>query len=130
VGGHSARTEPSSLLALLASRQLFGCASWAQCKLDASGTPQFDNELYKGYLGPVSGEFLVAYDYGMGGLWGVVVAESADQIVTRYPEVVIAAERPAWMDDADFERLRREVLDINSRGDEGIFKAVVADRSK
>jgi hypothetical protein len=34
------------------------------------------------------------------------------------------------MDDAHFERLRRVALDINADEDEGIFKAVVADRSK
>ena len=75
-------------------------------------------------------EFLVVYDYGMGGLWAVVLADSVDQITTRYPEVKIATDRPAWMDDSDFERLRQEVADISVAEDQGIFKAVVADRSK
>ena len=83
-----------------------------------------------GNLKRVPSEFLVVYDYGMGGLWAVVFADSADEITTRYPEVGIATDRPAWMDDADLERLRREVVDINAPEDEGIFKAVVADRSK
>jgi hypothetical protein len=78
----------------------------------------------------VQSEYLVGYDYGMGGVWAVVRAESADEITTRYPEVVIVTERPAWMDEVRFERLRSEVVDINTTEDEGIFKAIVADRSK
>jgi hypothetical protein len=78
----------------------------------------------------VQSEFLVAYDYGMGGLWAIVRAESADEITNRYPEVAIVTERPIWMDDAHFERLRIEAVDINTTEDEGIFKAIVADRSE
>lgn len=66
----------------------------------------------------------------MGGVWAVVMADSADQITNRYPEIGIATDRPGWMDDAHFERLRREAVDIDAAEDEGIFKAVVADRSK
>jgi hypothetical protein len=78
----------------------------------------------------VPSEFLVAYDYAMGGLWAIVLADSADEITTRYPEVVIVTDRPAWMDDARFERLQSEALDISATEEQGIFKAIVADRSK
>jgi hypothetical protein len=42
-------------------------------------------------------EYLVAYDYGMGGLWAVMVAPSADAITAVYPELGIAEERPPSM---------------------------------
>lgn len=29
--------------------------------------------------------FLVAYDYGMGGLWGIMLAKSEDEIKAKYP---------------------------------------------
>ena len=77
----------------------------------------------------VPDEFLVAYDYGMGGVWAIVLADSADEITTRYPEVVIVTDRPAWMDVAHLERLQSEAVDISATEDQGIFKAIVADRS-
>src|SRR5262249_2283848 len=43
------------------------------------------------------GEFLVCYDYGTGGLWGVLVAPSASAISARFPEVVVVERRPDWM---------------------------------
>ena len=38
----------------------------------------------------MASEFLVVYDYGMGALWAVVLADSADEITARYPEITIA----------------------------------------
>jgi hypothetical protein len=78
----------------------------------------------------VSSEFLVAYDYGMGGVWAIVLADSAAEITSRYPEVVIVTDRPGWMNEVRFERLRRDTVDIKVAEDQGIFKGVVADRSK
>jgi hypothetical protein len=74
-------------------------------------------------------EFLVAYDYGMGGLWAIVVAESAEEISVKYPELVIVAERPKWMDDSRYAKLRAEPLTLDSPA-EGILKVVMADRAK
>lgn len=62
-------------------------------------------------------EFLVAYDYGMGGLWAVAVATSADEITARYPEVVNFAEPPDWMDDERIAKLRLESRQLGPRDD-------------
>jgi len=43
--------------------------------------------------------FLVAYDYGMGGLWGAMLAHSEEEIHAEYPELSVAHERPRWMTD-------------------------------
>ena len=53
-------------------------------------------------------EFLVVYDYGMGGLWAYVRAPSAESIETEYPELKIISERPSWLTpdhDATLDRL-------------------------
>jgi hypothetical protein len=50
--------------------------------------------------------FLVAYDYGMGGLWAFMLAESPDDITRRFPTLVIVTERPSWMDDGEEDNLR------------------------
>jgi hypothetical protein len=51
------------------------------------------------------GEHLVCYDYGMGGLWGVLIAASEGAIRATYPELEIATSLPKWMDE---NRTRRE----------------------
>jgi hypothetical protein len=45
------------------------------------------------------GEYLVLYDYGQGGLWALVRADSADQIRERWPQLEVYDRRPAIMDD-------------------------------
>lgn len=75
-------------------------------------------------------EFLVCYDYGMGGLWGILMARTADEVSDAYPELVVVSERPKWMTDEDYEALRdRELHDIDG-APWGILNAVLADRDK
>jgi hypothetical protein len=74
--------------------------------------------------------FLVAYDYGMGGLWGLMHARSEDEIREKYPELVVVTERPGWMTDLDYARMQQsERLDIDE-APKGMLKAVVTDRSR
>lgn len=40
------------------------------------------------------GEFLVLYDYGQGGLWALVRADSAAQVRRRFPRLQVFDERP------------------------------------
>ena len=73
-------------------------------------------------------EFLILYDYGSGGLWGVMRARSAKEILTKYPELSIEAERPAWLTDdvmADIRRAETHDIDDEPRG---LLRAVLADR--
>ena len=72
--------------------------------------------------------FLVAYDYGMGGLWGVMLARSEEEILARYPELGIASERPAWMTEARYEQLCKEELHDIDDAPWGILNAVLEDR--
>lgn len=62
--------------------------------------------------------FLAVYDYGQGGIWIVLLAESADQIKERYPELKVI-ERPApSMNDEELEVIRaRRTLDIDDETD-------------
>ncbi len=41
--------------------------------------------------------YLAVYDYGMGGIWIYVYAESADQIAARYPGLTVISEWREWM---------------------------------
>ncbi len=74
--------------------------------------------------------FLVAYDYGMGGLWGAMLARSEREILAIYPELSIVPERPHWMSDAEYERICREQLHDVDGAPWGILNAVLADRTR
>jgi hypothetical protein len=74
-------------------------------------------------------EFLVAYDYGMGGLWGVMYAPSSNAIKAKYPELAIVSSRPDWMNAEHFERMRSEPLWLDSPPS-GLLLALLDDRSK
>lgn len=73
-------------------------------------------------------EFLVLYDYGQGGLWALVHADSADQIRQRFPEVQVFDERPAMVSDEMLEAVRSAgVIDVE-RPATGWLAELEADR--
>lgn len=74
--------------------------------------------------------FLVAYDYGMGGLWGAMLAHSEAEIKAAYPELGIANKRPPWMTDDRYEQICSEELHDIDGAPWGILNAVLADRAK
>jgi|GEM_PF-1319079 len=53
-------------------------------------------------------DFLVVYDYGMGGVWAVIQARSAEEITAKYPVLEVMERRPAWMSRLEYDRLRRK----------------------
>ena len=81
-------------------------------------------------VGVGDSEFLIVYGYGMGGLWGVLIAPSEQAIAAKYPELVVVRERPGWMDDERFEKLRSEPLWLDDDPPAGMLRAVVAEREK
>jgi hypothetical protein len=74
--------------------------------------------------------FLVAYDYGMGGLWGAMLARSEEEIRAAYPELGIATERPQWMTDERYAQICNEELHDIDGAPWGILNALLADREK
>jgi hypothetical protein len=43
-------------------------------------------------------QFVVVDDYGSGGIWGLITAESADAITRRYPRLrVVTIGDPTWV---------------------------------
>ncbi|HEU4427751.1 MAG TPA: hypothetical protein VFT98_03270 [Myxococcota bacterium] len=42
-------------------------------------------------------KYLTVYDYGTGGVWAFILAESPREIVERYPELTVVSEIPGWM---------------------------------
>ena len=62
--------------------------------------------------------FLTVYDYGQGGVWRVLLADSADEVVSRYPELKVLAEPPPWMSAEELYDIEaRSTLDIDDQDD-------------
>ncbi len=51
--------------------------------------------------------FLCVYDYGMGGIWVLINAESKEQIIELYPELIVYDDKPDWMD----QKQKQEFID-------------------
>ncbi len=49
--------------------------------------------------------FWVLYDYGQGGLWGVIAADSAAQVRAIYPQLQVFDTPPPTLDDAARQRI-------------------------
>lgn len=73
--------------------------------------------------------FLIAYGYGDGGLWGVMLANSEDQVRAAYPELTVVHGRPRWMTDARYAELAETPYDIDG-APWGLLNALLADRER
>lgn len=70
-------------------------------------------------------EFWVVYDYGQGGLWAVVTARSAEEIVAKYPILKVENDRPSWANDKERERvLSSNAFDIDGTPPEWLARAM------
>jgi hypothetical protein len=63
--------------------------------------------------------FLVCYDYGQGGVWFYVNAESVDELSRTYPKLLVFPESPPWWND-EYEAAARKNL-----GDNEPFKSIL-----
>jgi hypothetical protein len=62
--------------------------------------------------------FLTVYDYGEGGVWLVLLAESAAQIREKYPDLQVVEKPPPSMNEEQLEDIRaRRTLDIDDEAD-------------
>ncbi len=63
--------------------------------------------------------FLCVDDYGQGGIWYLVLAESPEQVKERLPFLTLVEKRPTWMDDASYERMKEQrTIDVDDLSDE------------
>ena len=53
-------------------------------------------------------DFMVLYDYGQGGLWAIIRADTVEQVRQRYPQLQVFEERPAFLDDELLDRIREQ----------------------
>ena len=62
--------------------------------------------------------FLTVYDYGQGGVWRVLLADSADEVVSKYPQLTVFPEPPPWMSAETLSDIEiRSTFDIDDQDD-------------
>jgi sugar (pentulose or hexulose) kinase len=49
--------------------------------------------------------YLVAYDYGSGGVWAVIFAADKAQIGVKYPLLHVIDDRPTWMSEDEYQKI-------------------------
>ncbi len=73
---------------------------------------------------------LVIYDYGQGGRWAFVLAESPAEIERRYPELKVVQEIPEWMTGELRARLETtETYDLKAPPS-GLLADLIRERSE
>jgi len=60
--------------------------------------------------------FLTVYDYGTGGVWQWIIAESPEQITAKYPQLTVLKEMPTWWQERPMTSLRS--YDIDDKPDD------------
>lgn len=71
--------------------------------------------------------FLVGYDYGAGGVWSGMFANSKSQILERYPELIVAVEKPDWMSQEMYKDFMDKPIDV-SDSNSAFLRAVLSQR--
>lgn len=57
--------------------------------------------------------YLIVHDYGMGGIWGYMYANSADEIERRYPELKVVHDAPDWLQGSYRTQIEKRTFDID-----------------
>lgn len=74
-------------------------------------------------------DFLVVYDYGMGGRWSLLRARSEAEIEAKFSGLKVVGGRPAWMSDLDYARIAESgSFDIDAEPSAWLL-ALVRDRA-
>ena len=94
------------------------------CSVDAGG-PQMVS--FRSVKQPI----LVVYDYGSGGVWAFVVAESAEEVEREFPELKVTWSRPSWMSAEEEERIAREATyDLHADRSFGLLAEIIDSRGQ
>lgn len=74
---------------------------------------------------------LVVYDYGAGGVWAFVLAESPEEVEREFPELNVVAPRPSWMNDDEEARIASEATyDLYADRSFGLLAEILDSREQ
>jgi hypothetical protein len=72
--------------------------------------------------------YLVCYDYGMGGLWGIITADSIQDISELYPELTVFETRPFWMTNDQYASIAKQPKYSLLKEPVGMLLTIINDR--
>lgn len=73
-------------------------------------------------------DFLAVYDYGMGGLWMIISARSAQEISHKYPMLIPMELRPGWMTEEQYNQIsKKRKYDIDESSTDLLLRIVQED---
>lgn len=74
---------------------------------------------------------LVVYDYGSGGVWAVVLAETPDEVEREFPELKAMTSRPPWMTEDEEKEIASEgIYDLYSDRSFGFLAEILYSRGQ
>ncbi len=74
---------------------------------------------------------LVVYDYGSGGVWAHVLAESPEEVEREFPELKAVTPRPSWMTDDEEGRIASEATyDLHADRSFGLLAEIIDRRGQ
>lgn len=73
--------------------------------------------------------YLAVYDYGTGGVWCFIYAQSADQIEKQYPELKVIHDEPDWLKGDYRSQIEKRTFDIDDKPT-GLLRDIVDARQK
>ena len=63
-------------------------------------------------------KFITIYEYGSGGIWQYVYANSQEQITAKYPKLSVLEEEPEWFAERILSAGKLREYDIEDEPDE------------
>lgn len=75
--------------------------------------------------------YLTLYDYGSGGIWTYIRAETADEITAKFRDLVVYETKPAWMGENRRQAIEgRGVYDVETlEGERPLFADLLREPS-
>lgn len=75
--------------------------------------------------------YLAVYDYGMGDIWTVVHARSKEEIVQKYPLLIVKDVPPNWMTDQQYNATASSSsFDIDDEPPDWLVSAMIESSSR
>jgi len=72
--------------------------------------------------------FLAVYDYGMGGIWVVILAREAAEIVAKYPELKVFETHPDFISQEDYDDIAAKMTFDIDDAPSGWLRGLVDER--
>ena len=69
-------------------------------------------------------QYLAVCDYGTGGVWCYISANSVEDIQKKYPGFIIYTKEPAWFSDLDRAIAKKITFDIDEKPT-GLIKGLI-----